>query len=498
MKVLIRVDASVVIGSGHVMRCLTLAKALRARNAQVLFACRELSGHLLVRIAAEGFGVIALPAVYPGEPALIDVESLIAWQEDLAALQHALQGQTDWDWLLLDHYGLDEHWEGGARSLTKRIAVIDDLANRPHDADLLLNQNLTAERIAYADLLAENCQFLLGPHHALLHPAFAESPIDPKPVVRRVLVSFGGVDAGGETLKAMDALAELTEFEVDFVAGAANPAWDRLVARVAGRDNWRLHRHVDDFAALMRSADLFVGAGGGTSWERAALGLPTLCIAVAANQQANAERLAAAGVHLYLGKAETVAVAGLREAIRLLVSNFGLRQSLSARSRALVDGHGTRRVAAAMLTCGLSLHPATLDDARLLFDGRNAAQVRRWSLNDEPIAWDTHLRWLHSSLSSPDRLLLIGVAADGPVGVLRYDLVASQPARAVVSIYLFAGRAGAGWGQALLAQGDRLVLGHWAGLTHVEALVCPANTASLRLFVQAGYQLAECHFVRTF
>ncbi|PHV12485.1 UDP-2,4-diacetamido-2,4,6-trideoxy-beta-L-altropyranose hydrolase [Chitinimonas sp. BJB300] len=496
MKVLIRADASLAIGFGHVARCLTLAQALRKGGAVVTFACRSLPGNALAQIAEQGFPAIGLPSHYPQDPVPSDIEASIDWQADFAAVQAAFTSQPAFDWLLVDHYGLDARWQQAARSMAGHIAVIDDLANRQHDADLLLDQNQTANTAAYARLIPAQCQALLGPHYALLRPEFTGEPIVIAPQIRHVVVSFGGVDAGGETFKALDALAAFPQLEVDIVAGAANPAWAQLQQRAAGQTLWRLHRFVSDFAALMREADLFIGAGGGTSWERAALGLPTICIAVAANQHANAEQLALMGVHRYLGLAETVSVQHLQQAIGEMSADINVRRGYAQHSRALVDGQGARRVAAALLTRCLQLRRATLDDAQLLFDGRNAPLVRRWSLDSAPIAWEQHLSWLTRTLQRPDRLLLIGEGPGGSVGMLRYDRSATQAERAEVSIYLFAGQEGMGWGQALLAMGDRQLTQHWPDVVAIDATVLPGNAASIKLFRQAGYQQADTHFVR--
>lgn len=309
MRVLIRADASLAIGSGHVARCLTLANVLRQYGAQVAFACRQLPGNHLERLQAQGFQTFALPGGYPQEHPQEHpeqgIEALLPWQAEIAELQgvlnRELNSEQPFDWIIVDHYGLDHHWQTAARQWAKQIAVIDDLANRQHAADLLLDQNLTATAQAYGPLIDVRCQTLLGPRFALLREEFRREPIPIKDQPRRVLVNFGGFDAAGETWKAMQAMTGFTELEVDFVAGVDNPAWTRMQTMAASHPNWRLHSYVSDFARLMVEADLFVGAGGGTSWERAAIGLPTICIAVAANQQLNAERLATAGAHVYLG-----------------------------------------------------------------------------------------------------------------------------------------------------------------------------------------------------
>ncbi|WLG52394.1 UDP-2,4-diacetamido-2,4,6-trideoxy-beta-L-altropyranose hydrolase [Pseudomonas sp. FP1742] len=493
MRVLIRADASPIIGSGHIARCLTLARVLRKQGAHVAFACRLLPGHRLDSLASEGFETFALPDRYADEDPQQAIESMLPWQADIAALAQALESHPAFDWIIVDHYGLDHHWQTAARRWAPRIAAVDDLATRQYRVDLLLNQNLSGTPEAYASLLTSDCQTLLGPRFAMLRDEFCCPAIEIKPRARRVLVNFGGFDAAMQTHHAMLALADLHELEVDFVAGADNPAWEQMQALAAYRPNWRLHSFVSDFYRLMTEADLFIGAGGGTSWERAAMGLPTICIAVSNNQQANGEVMATSGAHVFLGNREHVSVEQLRQAIGFVVGNQVFRQSLAERSRQLVDGRGALRVAAALAGAVLQVRRATQDDAQLLFEGRNAEAVRRWSLDSHVIDWQRHQTWLAASLSNPQRLLLIAEADDGPVGVLRYDL---DDARAEVSIYLFEGRLGLGWGRALLARGEAFVTAHWPQLEAITAQVLPANQPSLKVFREAGFTQSACAFTR--
>ncbi|MBV4459660.1 UDP-2,4-diacetamido-2,4,6-trideoxy-beta-L-altropyranose hydrolase [Pseudomonas sp. COR58] len=493
MRLLIRADASPTIGSGHIARCLPLARVLRAQGSHVAFACRRLPGHRLEALRAEGFETFALPERYPGEDPHQAIESMLPWQADIDALAAQLEGHAAFDWIIADHYGLDHHWQTAARRWAPRIAAVDDLATRRYSVDLLLNQNLSGLHEDYRPLLPAHCRTLLGPRYAMLREEFSCPPIDIKPVARRVLVNFGGFDAARQTHHAMLALADFSELDVDFVAGADNPAWTQMQALAETRPNWRLHSFVSDFHRRMTEADLFIGAGGGTSWERAALGLPTICIAVSNNQQANGEVMAAAGAHVFMGAREQVSVEQLRQAVGFVVSNPYLRQGLAERSRKLVDGRGALRVAAALAGAVLTVRPATADDAQLLFDGRNAEPVRRWSLESGVIEWPQHLNWLTASLSNPRRLLLIAEADDGPVGVLRYDLRGFE---AEVSIYLLEGRFGLGWGRALLARGEAFVSAHWPQLTAVTARVLPANQASMNVFRDAGFTQSACAFTR--
>lgn len=493
MRVLIRSDASPTIGSGHMARLLPLARTLRQQGSHVAFACRLLPGHRLEALAAEGFETFALPGRYPAEDPQQAIESLLPWQADIDALAQALANYPGFDWIVVDHYGLDHHWQRAARRWAPRIAAVDDLATRRYDVDLLLNQNLSGTPEAYAALLPTDCQTLFGPRFAMLRDEFCCPAIEIKPQAKRVLVNFGGFDAAMQTHHAMLALADFPELDVDFVAGAANPAWAQMQALAASRPKWRLHSFVSDFYRLMTEADLFVGAGGGTSWERAALGLPTICIAVSNNQQANGEVMANSGAHVFLGPREQVSVEQLRLAIGFVAGNQGLRKSMAERSRQLVDGRGAQRVAAALAGALLQIRPATADDAQLLFDGRNAEAVRRWSLETAVIEWPAHQQWLAANLRNSQRLLLIAEADDGPVGVLRYDL---RGVEAEVSIYLFEGRFGLGWGRALLARGEAFVTTRWPQLTAITAQVLPANQPSLKVFREAGFTQHACAFTR--
>lgn len=494
MRVLIRADASMSIGSGHIARCMTLAQVLRKQGDEVIFACRQLPGNLLQRLEDRGFTAHGLPGAYSQEQGA-DIEASLPWQADIDALELALDDSARFDWLVVDHYGLDAQWETAARRFADRLMAIDDLANRSHTADLLLDQNYSAQALdqPYLSWVDAKCRTLLGPRFALLREQFDCAPIEIRPFVKQVVVNFGGFDAARQVHAAMLALQGFEELEVDFVAGLNNPDWEAMSALAASRPNWRLHALVDDFFSMLQRADLFIGAGGGTTWERAALGLPTICVSVANNQQLNAHLLAEAGGHLYLGPHEQLDPERMIDAVAVLRGNRELRASFAARSRALVDGLGARRVAAAMLAPVLQLRVATAQDARLLFEGRNALSVRQWAFNSEPIDWHSHVRWLEQTLVNDHRLLLIAETSQGPLGVLRYD---QQGERAEVSLYLMPGHAGMGWGGALLGSGERYVRRHWPHVRIIEARVMADNAVSLKLFQSAGYVQAERYFQR--
>jgi UDP-2,4-diacetamido-2,4,6-trideoxy-beta-L-altropyranose hydrolase len=359
MDVLIRADASLAMGQGHVMRCLTLAGTLREQGLMATFVCREHPGNLCDFIEAQGFPVKRLPM--PGAALLPEAGTGYAawlggtWADDAAQTRAVIeQAGARPHWLVVDHYGLDARWENSLRASMGRIMVIDDLADRPHDADLLLDQNLYPDMEGrYAGLIKADCIQLLGPKHALLRREFMEAREHLRSrdgSIRRVLIFFGGSDATNETGKALDAMAMLNLPEVDFdiVVGAANPRRDQLAARCEAWPHVRFHCQISHMSELMSAADLSLGAGGSTTWERCATGLPSLVISVADNQVAIARGVDQAKAQRYLGADNEVSAHVLASAITALQDNPKVLQDMSTSALALVDARGADRVVAAL------------------------------------------------------------------------------------------------------------------------------------------------------
>jgi UDP-2,4-diacetamido-2,4,6-trideoxy-beta-L-altropyranose hydrolase len=345
LRVAIRTDASVPTGSGHAMRCLALAEGLRARGAEVAFVCRTWAGHPGDRIARAGFRLLPLPGdCDPGGP---DFSA-----SDARATRAVLTALSPLDWLVVDHYGLDCGWEREFRARAQRILAIDDHGDRPHDCDLLLDQNLPrSSEDHYRRRVPPGCRLLLGPAFALLREQFARTvPRARDGDVRRLLIAFGGTDPGNLSALALAAVAELRrpDLAVDVVAGAGNPHRGALARTIAARPDTRLLYEVDDMAAVMDEADLAIGAAGSSSWERAARGLPALVISVADHQRPIAETLVEAGAVEYAGAASEATAAGIAARLRRLIGAPERLRDMAARARGLTDGHGVERVVDAM------------------------------------------------------------------------------------------------------------------------------------------------------
>jgi UDP-2,4-diacetamido-2,4,6-trideoxy-beta-L-altropyranose hydrolase len=353
MRVALRVDASREIGIGHFMRTLTLADELRASGAATRFISRHLpeslrsllgsKGHELALLASDSEPVDELPhARFLGTSQQCDARDTLA----------ALAGRR-WDWLVVDHYGLDSRWESVVRGAARRIMAIDDVADRDHDSDLLLDQNLYAGMSArYEGRVPPGCRTMLGPSYALLRPEFRllrEAASPRANAVRRVLVFFGGGDPHDFTGHAVAALARLgsRRLEVDVVIGSENRRCEQIEAqcRAGGFD---CHVQTAKMAELMAAADLAAGAGGSASWERCCVGLPAVCVAFAQNQVDIARALDDAGACWYVGGVETATESRIEQALRSLMEDDARRVRMSATAFGLVDGRGAERVLRAL------------------------------------------------------------------------------------------------------------------------------------------------------
>ncbi|MBJ6724840.1 UDP-2,4-diacetamido-2,4,6-trideoxy-beta-L-altropyranose hydrolase [Geomesophilobacter sediminis] len=340
MKVAVRADASAKIGSGHVIRTLTLADVLRAGGATVCFISREFPGHLCDVVENCGYPTIRLPDFAAAAP---------SFEEDAAQTSARLAAEK-LDWLIVDHYGLGQGWETAMRCNAARIMAIDDLADRDHDCDLLLDQNFfTNAEARYLPHLPKGCVNLLGPRFALLRPQFAAARAvlrERGGGVKRVLIYFGGNDTTGETAKALRALARNSKsLAVDVVVGGHTPLKEEIGRLVAEFPAGRTFFYVENMAELMSEADLFVGTAGSATWERCCLGLPSVVITTAANQIEPINHLAGCGVLLHAGHAGELTEKQLAELLQRVMADAPLLRGFTTKSMELVDGKGAERCA---------------------------------------------------------------------------------------------------------------------------------------------------------
>lgn len=353
MIVAIRTDASVSMGTGHLMRCLSLAALLQERGAHTVFLSRALPPGLAALVVESGSALHGLD----GAPGSADAPFAVEGEDDARQVRGWAEGRGGVHAVVVDHYGLDARWERAVRGACRRLLVIDDLADRPHDADLLLDHNLWRDGAArYARWIPAGCRPFVGPQYALLRAEFAAArarwPRRAPEAVERVLVNFGGADPGDMTARALEVLAAHapTGLHVDAVVGAAYPHRERLLARWEGAPTVTLHAQTRRMAELMARADLAIGAGGTTSWERCALGLPALLTAIARNQEEGLEALAEAGACRYLGPVGELDDRTLGAAVAELLADPSAVARMSAASLALGVGESTSLVVDELLS----------------------------------------------------------------------------------------------------------------------------------------------------
>lgn len=462
-----RVDASLQIGTGHLMRCLTLADALREQGWHNHFLCREHPGHLGEVIQQRGHAVRLLskpaPATHKsaadhpekGEPPLAHAAWLGCSPAVDAAQTAAVLSELKPTWLVVDHYALDRRWEQLLRPHVRHILAIDDLADRTHDVDLLLDQNLGHAARDYDALLPAHARLLLGPRFALLRPEFAAlrtaslARRQQQPTLGHILITLGGVDKDNATGTLLQALirADLpADTRVTVVMGPHAP-WLEQVKQLAADlpCTTEVLVNTPHMAQLMADADLAIGAAGSTSWERCCLGLPTLMVVLADNQRGGATALAACGAAHILELDEprlSVHLKTMMASCRTPGSAVMARMSECASS--ITNGTGTQAVRHAMqeiegaaprpsqdLTAqhiGASprLRPLHTDDLDLVRQWRNSEAVRRWMFSTNTITEQEHREWFEKNANNPLRHLLVYTEGDTSLGFVNISVNASS------------------------------------------------------------------------
>ncbi len=480
------------------MRCLTLANALKQRGVRTRFVSRHLPAYFRDMLIEKGHELALLDGTQ--NDAALDELAHARWlgvgqTQDAADSIRVLSSDRTLDWLIVDHYALDFRWESMLRRTANKILVIDDIADRQHDCDVLLDQNLYADmQTRYTGKVPTHCRLLLGPRYALLGDEFRRLHDQIKPrsgPVKRVLVFFGGIDADNYTGHAIEALSELdiSDLHVDVVIGEQHPVRERIEVDCA-RLGFICHIQTDKMAELMAAADLAIGAGGSASWERCCLGLPTLTLCVADNQH---EQITAAASEclLYAPELEGELISAIGRHMSALMENGRLRQVLARAGMQAVNGRGALRVIRSLGCSDIEIRVARQDDADKLLEWRNHPTIRAASCEPGVINREEHQQWVASVLASPDRLLLIGHREGSPVGVVRFDI---QGDEAQVSIYLVPNIKQPGQGRELLQSAECWFIANRPRVNKISAYVCGDNERSQRLFLGAGYQFESISY----
>ncbi len=497
MNVFIRVDSSITIGTGHLRRCLTLANALKEQGHNVNFICRDLKGNISQLVDRQGHYLHLLPA--PKEEFLSqpnDIEYAkwlgVQWQQDSKETSKIMQNTGEQvDWLIVDSYALDYRWENSLGQDVKKIMVIDDLADREHDCDIFLDQNYYPNsNVHYNELIPFICRRFLGPKYAILRPEFLKERQNQRQrngIVQCILVFFGGVDSSNETGKALKAieLLGMPDLKIDLIIGSSNPNRSDILNQCHNMPNVTCHEHVENMAQYMAKADLAIGAGGTTTWERCCMGLPSLILVLADNQTIIAEGIENANAGYNCGISQDITPESLTENLRgLMASKIQLFDYSKAASN-LVDGKGASRIARAMQLEKIQFRKAEQSDCELLWHWANDPKVRKASFNSIPISWEDHTQWFAIKLKGSECYIFIAENEKGtPIGQIRFEI---NNYTASIGYSVQHDYRGLGFGETILREGIQKIVGYMEQPITFQGKVKPENIASQTIFKKVGF-----------
>lgn len=490
MKVVFRVDASVRIGSGHVMRCLALADELKCHGHDITFACLPLEGDMRAFIGERGFEVITLTAPTETGRSVQDADYVSWLQKSIPDDAHDFINKiSDVDLVITDHYAIGRQWQSVViASINCRLLAIDDLA-RCHQADVIVDQTLGRRQIDYH---GSGAKVLAGSDYALLTRAFSrkrERALS-RTLTRNaphVLVSMGGVDAPNATLKVLQALYPHVDANFTVLSSSRAPHYQEVQAWCLSHPNVTYLEFVADMASLMLNHDIAIGAPGTTSWERACLGLPNIIVPLADNQQMVCEQLV---------KHHAAIKVRLEDIPKYLLHEYKTTLNkwdvFKCANLALCDGRGVKRVVFELEqlfldnTSSYSLERASTQDIKLVYNWQCHPNTRKYALTPSIPSWAEHYAWMSKKLQSTSDYfyMIMERNSSNRVGVVRLDRLRTN--HYLVSIFIDPNSYGKGIGSKALAIIDAI---HPDVTVHANVL--KENTPSQRLFQKARYQQAD-------
>ena len=480
---LVRADATVTSGTGHVMRCLALAQAWQQAGGDAIFAMAQVTAAIRERLRSE-------------RGKIVDIEADLGSSEDLRQTVAAARSQNA-EWLVVDGYHFQAQYVSELQKASPLLLIDDNGELDFYSADWVLNQNVHASAEMYAKR-APHTRLLVGPRYTLLRNEFTAYRSWTRKVSARgtrVLLTMGGSDPKDLAPGILSALAELPIDDLQIRVVVGGSAENRsVVAEMAAKFPGRVEElsNVANMAELMAWADVAIAGAGTTCWEMCLLGLPAILVVVAQNQRLIAEHLANVGAAVMgadfrAGSAEALDCSVLAQIAAELLKNEDRRRKMSESGRRLVDGLGSERVHAALLGRELNLRLLREDDCRLLFEWAGDPATRAASFHSAPIPWEHHARWFAERLHDPRSAIYIGENATGEaVGLVRFQI---KDDSAVLSVNVAPKFRGRGWGRELIVFSTHALV-RARSVHRVEAFVKPGNQASVRLFEASGFRRA--------
>lgn len=497
MNVVFRVDSSLSIGTGHIIRCLNIATKFKSVGAECFFVTKTHYGNIIDRIAEAQFAVKTIIANDKND---VYIEDELKWlggsQENDAKIFCNLisDDDIDPDMIIVDHYSLDNIWERNVKSKfpTCKLVVIDDLCNRMHYCDFIVDQTFGREPQEYRIFNSNDAKLLIGPEYALLHTDFRklrqESCIrkSGKKKSKKLLLTMGGVDRSNVTGKIISFLNNFKcDFidEIDVVIGPRYPFENELQKQILdSKYTIRIHQNISNMPELMMDADIAVGALGGTTWERCVMGLPAVNISIANNQKTIAEKMSAAGMIVIDEKSLHSQL--LLASLLNLNENYDVQKQLT---NTICDGHGLTRVIQKLVSIpardgvNVELTPATESDTEFVYKLQCMDETRRYARNPRVPSWDEHKAWMKNKLKDKTSFFYI-INHESKCGVLRLDAIQDKKFCYEISIFLSNICFGKGIASAAI---KRAIFLHKS--KNIIATVHPDNIASNNLFNSIGF-----------
>lgn len=502
MYIVIRADASNHIGSGHIMRCLVLASALKEQGHQVEFASRPQQGDLIEFVRNKGFIVkeLATPSNWLTPKDSADYVSWlqVSWQDDAESL---IQQFNNVELIIVDHYGINIDWELACKKhFACKLFAIDDLL-RQHHAEVVLDQTLSRTPSDYQQLNPAGLA-LTGCNFALLNPHFVECrekalQTSFSLAQAKLLITMGGIDQPNATLQTLEALSVITENKpfVTVLLSPKAPHYDSVKQFCTEHASWISHiDFVENMAELMLKHQAAIGAPGTTSWERACLGIPSIIIPLAENQKMISEQLVKVNAAIKVNLPDISST--LLAAYQSLIERW---HDMRLSNLAVCDGLGLFRVIhcinllSANINNAMALRVATQSDIKQVYDWQRLPETRKYALTQDVPTWEGHQKWMKAKLADvSDYFYIIESLTDGDkIGVVRLDK--QSEGQYLISIFIDPNYFGQGYAKQALAYVDLL-----HPLFEIQATVLTGNKASQRLFTVANYhQVSAESFIRS-
>lgn len=507
MNIAIRADASNVIGAGHIMRCLTLANSLKNKGASVTFLCRQYQGNLIAKITQQGFPVLKLSTL---KQQSCNSDVSYSQEQDIQECTEVLKDSKIFDLFIVDHYELDSHWHTALKPYYTKLLVIDDLANRKHHCDFLLDQTLNRSQKSYGEFIPLHCQTLLGQPYMLLREEFSNKKSNllnkrlNKKELNHVLITMGGMDPHNLSLIALNSQVLLKEKHSNLKVSVLITSQATHIKQLkvfADKHQWiDLKIDSSNVSEIMEKADIAIGASGSTAWERCCLALPTLSIIDATNQIFVDQSLTNQKACISLGWYENITSELLYNQCRALLEDRETYNKLAISANDICDGKGSERVSQILLDAlnnqtiitsksiiddtekgsGLTLTLATKKDCEQVYQWQTTPSLRQYFNEPKIPTFDEHTLWFKNTLVDKNRQLYIICNDNVAVGTVRLDKLKGN--KHEISILISPKEQGNGYGLLTLKALPQII-----NNTTIIANVHKKNKYSHKLFISAGF-----------